>query len=67
MPFASCWMLHVPRPMLLLFITDGDFHFYEAILAPGDRVDAANFDGWTWVIRHTDAAPVGEMPDLPQP
>jgi hypothetical protein len=53
--------------MLLLFITDGDFHFYEAILAPGDRVDAANFDGWTWVIRHTDAAPVGEMPDLPQP
>lgn len=50
-----------------LFITDGEFLFYEAVLEQGDEVDARDFGGEIYLLRHTSATAVGELPELPQP
>lgn len=36
-----------------LFITEGEFQFYEARLEPGDRVNVADYDAEMYIIRHT--------------
>lgn len=50
-----------------LFITEGEFHFYEAVLEPGDRLHVADYDGETYVVEHSDAADADELPELPDP
>jgi hypothetical protein len=50
-----------------LAMTDGEFHFYEARLEAGDRVDVADHDSEMFTIRHTSAAPADDLPDLPHP
>jgi hypothetical protein len=49
-----------------LFATEGEFHIYEAVLEPGDVVEASEYDE-TWVLRHASAADPDELPDLPEP
>ncbi|TXD42752.1 hypothetical protein FRC96_02370 [Lujinxingia vulgaris] len=50
-----------------LFITDGDFHVYEACILPGDSVDVEAFEGPMYVLRHTNAPERGDLPRLPRP
>ena len=49
-----------------LFITEGEFHFYEARLSPGDAVDVSVHDG-TCVLRHVSAEDPEGLPLLPHP
>ncbi len=49
-----------------LFVTEGEFHFYEACLQVGDAVDLADH-GDTSVLRHTAAEASGRLPELPHP
>lgn len=47
-----------------LFVTEGQYHFYEAVLEPGDVVKVEVFDD-TYVLR--DAAAAEDLPKLPEP
>ena len=50
-----------------LFIADGDFHFFEARIEPGDRLDVDAYDDAIHILRHTDAPDCDELPRLPRP
>lgn len=50
-----------------LFAGDGEFHFYEARLEPGDAVDVTDYDGEMYVLRHTGAEAAEDHPALPRP
>ncbi|MFB6374729.1 MAG: hypothetical protein ABEN55_16780, partial [Bradymonadaceae bacterium] len=50
-----------------LFAADGEFHFYEARLEPGDEVEVSEYDGGTYILRDTDAESAEGHPELPRP
>ncbi len=50
-----------------LFITDGEFHYFEARLEPGDEVDVSDHDEEMYVVRHSGAVDCGTLPGLPRP
>jgi len=47
-----------------LFITEGDFHFYEAVLQPGDRVDVTDYDGDIYIVEHSEGPGADDVPEL---
>jgi hypothetical protein len=47
-----------------LFITEGDFHFYEAVLQPGDRVDVTDYDGDIYIVEHSEGPRDVDVPEL---
>ncbi|MBA2661044.1 MAG: hypothetical protein H0U74_02020 [Bradymonadaceae bacterium] len=50
-----------------LFNTDGEFHFFEAILELGDEVNVDEYEDKVYVVRHTASANCGKLPRLPPP